>query len=73
VYTTTLIRRAGEKLGDSMITFLVILGVLVDQNIFCNDVIAGGSELLAMAGEGGQLLDNQQDVITLLTAIRISD
>jgi hypothetical protein len=39
----------------------------------CNDVITTGSELLA-TGEGGiRLLDNQQDIITLLASIQVGD
>lgn len=39
----------------------------------CNDVIAGGSKILATGDEGIQLLDNQQDVIALLTTIQKGD
>ena len=39
----------------------------------CNDVIAGGNNIIATGDEGIQLLDNQQDVISLLTTIQKGD
>jgi len=39
----------------------------------CNDVIAVNSEILATGDDGIQLLDNQQDVISLLTSIQVGD
>jgi hypothetical protein len=39
----------------------------------CNDVITTGSELLATGDAGIQLLDSQQDIITLLASIQVGD
>jgi len=48
--------------------------VITDYADFpCNDVIAVNSEILATGDDGIQLLDNQQDVISLLTSLQIGD
>jgi hypothetical protein len=39
----------------------------------CNDVNAVNSEILATGDDEIQLLDNQQDVISLLTSIQVGD
>ena len=39
----------------------------------CNDVIAVDRKLLATGNDGIQLLENQQDVISLLTSIQVGD